>query len=79
MWHIYIISCSDDSLYTGITTDIPRRIKEHNSGKGGSYTRARLPVKLAHKETCLTRSLALKREFRIKCLTRDEKLALIKY
>jgi putative endonuclease len=79
MWHVYIISCSDNSLYTGITTDIPRRIKEHNSGKGGSYTRARRPVKLAHKETCPTRSIALKREFRIKCLARDAKLALIKF
>ena len=79
MWYVYIISCSDNSLYTGITTDIPRRLDEHNSGKGGNYTRDRRPVKLVHKETCLTRSLALKREFRIKCLVRDKKLALIKY
>jgi putative endonuclease len=79
MWYVYIISCSDNSLYTGITTDIPRRLDEHNSGKGGNYTRARLPVKLMYKETCSTRSLALKREFRIKCLARDKKLALIKY
>jgi putative endonuclease len=79
MWYVYIISCSDNSLYTGTTTDISRRVKEHDSGKGGGYTRARLPVKLVHKETCSTRSLALKREFRIKCLTRDEKLALIKF
>ena len=79
MWYVYIISCSDNSLYTGITTDIPRRLDEHNSGKGGNYTRARRPVKLMYKETCSTRSLALKREFRIKCLVRDKKLALIKY
>jgi putative endonuclease len=78
MWHVYIIKCSDNSLYTGITTDISRRLKEHNNKKGGSYTRVRQPVKLVYKEDCLTRSRALKREYRIKCHTRDEKLALIK-
>ena len=77
MWFVYIISCSDNSLYTGTTTDIFRRIKEHNSGKGGSYTKVRQPVKLVYKEACSTRSQALKREYRIKCLTRDKKLVLI--
>lgn len=77
MWHVYIISCSDNSLYTGTTTDISRRLNEHNSGKGGSYTRARQPVKLLHKEDYSTRSQALKREYRIKCWTRGRKLALI--
>lgn len=78
MWHVYIIKCSDGSLYTGITTDVSRRVKEHNNKKGGSYTRARCPVKLVYREIRLTRSRALKREYRIKCFTRDEKLALIK-
>ena len=77
MWHVYIISCSDSSLYTGTTTDISRRIREHNSGKGGSYTRVRQPVKLVHEETCSTRSQALKREYLIKSWRRDKKLELI--
>ena len=77
MWHVYIISCSDNSLYTGTTTDISRRIREHNSGKGGSYTRVRQPVKLVHEEACSTRSQALKREYLIKSWRRDKKLELI--
>ncbi len=78
MWHVYIISCSDYSLYTGITTDISRRIKEHNSGKGGHCTTARRPVKLLYKEAYPDRSQALKRESEIKSWTRNKKLALIK-
>ena len=77
MWHVYIISCSDNSFYTGTTTDISRRIREHNSGKGGSYTRVRQPVKLVHEEVCSTRSQALKREYFIKSWSRDKKLELI--
>ncbi|MDD5174179.1 MAG: GIY-YIG nuclease family protein [Candidatus Omnitrophota bacterium] len=78
MWHVYIIKCSDGSLYTGITTDIPRRIDEHNSGRGGSYTRVRKPVKLIYSESCFDRSGALKREAEIKSWPRNKKLALIK-
>jgi len=78
MWHVYIIKCSESSLYAGITTDIPRRIKEHNSGKGGRYTRTRQPVTLLYKETYSTKSQALKREAQIKGLTREKKLTLIK-
>jgi predicted GIY-YIG superfamily endonuclease len=78
MWHVYIVSCSDNSLYTGITTDISRRMKEHNSGKGGHCTMARLPVKCLYKEAYPNRSLALKRESEIKSWTRSKKLALIK-
>ena len=78
MWHVYILKCSDGSLYTGATTDVPRRIIEHNKAKGGNYTRSRLPVRLLHKENCSTRSQALKRENQIKGLTKDKKLALIK-
>ena len=77
MWHVYILKCSDGSLYTGTTTDIPRRIIEHNNKKGGSYTRSRLPVALLHKENCLTRSQALKREIQVKGLSRAEKLSLV--
>lgn len=78
MWHVYIIKCSDGSLYTGITTDIKRRIDEHNAGKGAGYTRGRAPVCLVHRETRSSRSKALKREAEIKGWPRKEKLALIK-
>ena len=77
MWYVYIIRCSDGTLYTGTTTDINRRIKEHNRKKGGAYTRVRLPVKLSHKETFPTRSQAQKREHEIKGWSRPEKLRLI--
>jgi putative endonuclease len=66
-WYVYIILCNDNTYYTGITTDIPRRIKEHNSGKkGAKYTRARRPVKLAYSEPHPSRSTACKREHAIK-------------
>ena len=78
MWHVYILKCGDGSLYTGITTDVLRRIIEHNNKKGGNYTRSRLPVELLHKENYSTRSKALKREYQIKSLTKNKKLALIK-
>ena len=77
MWHVYILKCSDGSLYTGTTTDISRRIIEHNNKKGGSYTRSRLPVKLLYKENHSTKSQALKREIQIKALTRNKKLNLL--
>ena len=78
MWHVYMIKCSDKSLYTGITTDIERRMSEHNSGKGASYTRVRTPVSLVHEESHSDRSKALKREAEIKSWPRSRKLALIK-
>ena len=77
MWNVYILKCRDNSLYIGSTIDISRRINEHNSGKGGNYTRGRRPVKLVHKETYPTRSSAQKREAEIKGLTKVEKLDLI--
>ncbi len=77
MWYVYIIKCSDKSLYTGITNDVARRVKVHNSRKGGKYTRSRLPVKLLYKEICQTKSEALKREIKIKSLSRKEKLELL--
>ena len=76
-WYVYILRCGDDTLYTGATEDIARRIATHNSGKGAKYTRSRLPVTLMYWEECETRSMALKREAAIKRLTRQEKLALI--
>jgi len=77
-WHLYIIRCSDNSLYTGITTDVPRRVKEHNQKTGGSYTRTRTPVELVYKETHPTKSSGLKREAQIKKWPRTKKLGLIK-
>jgi len=76
-WFLYMVRCSDGSLYTGITTDISRRIQEHNNKKGATYTRGRVPVGLIYQEKALNRSKALKREAQIKRLTRDEKLALV--
>ena len=78
MWYLYIISCKDGSLYTGITTDVEKRLEVHRSGKGAKYTRGRGPLELAYKEECGDHSNALKRELEIKDLTREEKLTLIK-
>ena len=77
MWYIYILQCADGLLYTGSTTDIDRRVKEHNSKKGGGCTRGRLPVKLVHKEPYPNLSEAQKREAQIKGWSRQKKLALI--
>ncbi|WP_068544761.1 GIY-YIG nuclease family protein [Thalassotalea crassostreae] len=79
-WFVYVVRCKDDSLYTGITTDIERRMDEHNGGgpKSAKYTRNRLPVVLTYSESCDSRSMASKRECEIKKLTRKQKLALIK-
>ena len=78
MWHVYIIECSDGSLYTGVTTDIERRMKQHNSGKAASYTRVRTPVRLVYNESHPDRSSALKREAEIKSWPRKKKLEQIK-
>ncbi len=77
MWYIYILRCADGILYTGSTTDIDRRVKEHNAKKGGGCTRGRLPVKLIHKEPYQNRSEAQKREAQIKKWSRQKKLALM--
>ena len=76
-WRVYILKCSDGSLYTGITTDLTRRVQEHNQGKGAKYTRSRLPVEILYFEKYPDRSTALKEEARIKKLKRKEKLCLI--
>jgi len=77
-WHVYIIECKDGKLYTGITNNLERRIKAHNSGNGGRFTKYRISVKLVYTEYCLTKQDALKREIAIKCLERPQKLSLIK-
>ena len=76
-WHIYIIKCKDDTLYTGITNDLERRIKAHNSGNGCKFTKYRAPVELVHIEKVRSRPLALKREAQIKRLSRAKKIELI--
>ena len=78
MWYLYILRCRDDSLYTGITTDVERRLEAHRSGKGAKYTRGRGPLELVYSEKCGDHSEALKRELEIKALSREEKLKLIK-
>jgi len=76
MWFVYILRCSDDTLYTGITNNLERRIKQHNEGKGAKYTRGRGPVTLIKSFECESKSAALKLEFSIKQLPREEKLKL---
>jgi putative endonuclease len=76
-WNIYIIECKDGKLYTGITNDLKRRIKQHNSGNGCRFTKYRIPVKLLYTEKASGRSEALKREAQIKKLPRQKKLELI--
>lgn len=77
-WYVYMLQCSDNSLYTGITVDPERRVLEHNQDNklGARYTRARRPVKLVYLESCSSRSAAAKREVEIRKLTRRQKLAL---
>ncbi len=78
MYHLYILKCKDKTLYTGITVDLDRRVKEHNSSKrGAKYTRSRRPVKLVYSRRFRNRSNAQKEEARIKSLARKEKLLMI--
>ena len=78
-WFVYMVRCNDDSLYTGITKDVERRVKEHNEGDklAAKYTRPRLPVVLVYQETCESRSVATKREIEIKQLSRRDKDILL--
>ena len=77
-YFVYILECSDGTLYTGITKDIEKRLDEHNnSTKGAKYTKARRPVKLVYSEDSDDRSSASKREYALKQLTREEKIRLI--
>jgi putative endonuclease len=77
-YYVYILECSDETLYTGCTRDIEKRVKEHNNGRNGAkYTRSRRPVKLVYVETCSTLSDAFKAEVRIKKLSKARKMRLI--
>ena len=78
-WIIYILKCKDQSLYTGITNNLDRRIEQHISGNGSKYLRGRLPIKLVYKEHVLNRSDATKRELEIKKLNKIAKQFLIKF
>lgn len=77
-WYVYILKCSDDTLYTGVAKDVDRRLEEHNvSNLGAKYTRGRRPVRLVYREESLSRSDACKREAMIKKMSRTQKLSLI--
>lgn len=75
--YVYILRCADNSLYTGYTTNLARRLVVHNSGKGAKYTRSRLPVRLVYYEEVSTRSEGLKLESSIKKLTKEKKEDLV--
>jgi putative endonuclease len=77
VWHLYVLRCGDGSYYTGVTTDIERRLGEHQAGKASRYTRAHRPVELVHREACGTRAQALSRECAVKSLSRAAKEALV--
>lgn len=79
MNYVYILRCSDNTLYTGWTNNLDKRLKAHNSGKGAKYTRARIPVEIVYFEEFDNKKDAMKREFEIKKLSRKEKLNLIEY
>ena len=77
MWHVYILKCADRTFYTGITTDVKRRVKEHNSsGSGAKYTRGRRPVKLVYCRRMKSHTSAAREEYRIKKMTKKEKKIL---
>ncbi len=76
-YFVYILQCADETLYTGITTDVDRRLKEHQSKKGARYTRAHAATRVVYVESCADRSVATRREVAIKKMTRAQKLALV--
>jgi putative endonuclease len=76
-WHLYVLKCGDGSYYTGVTTDIDRRVREHQEGKASRYTRTHQPVELIHREDCGSRSQALSRECAVKSLSREKKEELV--
>lgn len=76
-WVVYLLLCSDGSLYCGITNDLDKRVLVHNQGKGAKYTRSRLPVELVYSENVKNKSAALKREAKIKAMPRDKKVCLV--
>lgn len=76
-WHVYMVRCADGSLYTGIATDVERRVAQHNTGQGARYTRGRGPVTVVYQERVKDRPAALRREHAIKQLRPVEKRALL--
>ena len=76
-YYVYLLKCSDESLYCGYTDDPVKRVKTHNMGKGAKYTKSRLPVSIVYSEEFDTKSEAMKREAQIKKLPRNKKLQLI--
>lgn len=78
-WNVYILRCADGTLYTGVAMDVARRVHEHNAGGrlAASYTRGRRPVVLVHREAAASRSAALRREYQIKQMSRQDKLRLL--
>ena len=77
IWWVYILRCRDGTYYTGVTNDLPRRLDAHNAGTGARYTRGRGPVELVYREPAESHSQALRREYAIKQLTRQEKEQLM--
>jgi len=75
--YVYVLRCSDDSLYTGYTTDVERRVEEHDAGEGAKYTRGRTPVELVHVESYESKSAAMSREYEIKQFSRTRKERLV--
>ena len=75
--YVYVLECADGSLYTGYTTDLERRVAEHNAGDGAKYTRGRTPVEVVHVETFDTKSAAMSREYEVKQLSRAAKERLV--
>ena len=78
MWFVYILLCTDGSLYTGISDDPDKRLTEHRHGKGGRYTRSHQPVKIIYREKYENKGEALKREYEIKSWTREKKIRDLK-
>lgn len=76
-WYVYMLRCGDSTLYTGITDDVERRLAAHRSGRGAKYTRGRGPLELVWQEEVPDKSAALRREYQIKRLTKQEKEGLI--
>jgi putative endonuclease len=76
-WVCYVLECADGTLYCGVTNALEKRISAHNAGEGAKYTRGRKPVRLVYSEYCADKSAALKREIRIKGLSRAKKLELV--
>jgi putative endonuclease len=75
--HVYVLRCADDTLYTGYTTEVERRVAEHDAGEGAKYTRGRTPVELVHVESFDSKSAAMSREYEIKQYSRTEKERLV--